>query len=69
MKQQIIGGLKVNVTNHGNTHGTSYGMSNATIEQVEMLYNNLCNKYNKVTSHFTSVLGGYFGYNGYFLCK
>lgn len=67
--RQIIGGLKVNVVNQSTTKGITYGLTNATIEQVETLYNNLCNKYQSVENHFTSTIDGCFGYNGYYLCK
>ena len=67
MKKEIIAGLQVTKTEH--TKGDAYGLTNATLPQIESLYFNLCNKYHRVENHFTSSLGGFMNWNGYFLCK
>ena len=43
MSKQLIGGVQVNVVNHGQ-QGIAYGQIDLNMEQVECLYNNLCSK-------------------------
>ena len=47
MKKQLIGGVEVNVTNHGQ-EGIAYGQIDLNCEQIDTLYINLCNKYKHV---------------------
>ncbi len=66
MKKQLIGGVEVNVTNHGQ-EGIAYGQIDLNCEQIDTLYINLCNKYKHVENHFS--INGFMNNSGYFLCK
>lgn len=66
MKKQLIGGVQVNVTNHGHK-GIAYGQIDLNCEQIDTLYINLCNKYKHVENHFS--INGFMNNSGYFLCK
>ena len=66
MKKQLIGGVEVNVTNHGQ-EGIAYGQIDLNCEQIDTLYCNLCNKYKQVENHFS--INGFMNNSGYFLCK
>lgn len=66
MKKQLIGGVEVNVTNHGH-EGIAYGQIDLNCEQIDTLYINLCNKYKHVENHFS--INGFMNNSGYFLCK
>ena len=66
MKKQLIGGVEVNVTNHGR-EGIAYGQIDLNCEQIDTLYINLCNKYKRVENHF--LINGFMHNSGYFLCK
>ena len=66
MKKQLIGGVQVNVTNHGQ-EGIAYGQIDLNCEQIDTLYINLCNKYKHVENHFS--INGFMINSGYFLCR
>ena len=68
MKEQIIGGIRVNVIEHVN-NTVAVNFNNLDLPKLETLKLNLSNKYNTVKLQADSNPNGYINHTGYFICK